>query len=45
MIASPSYNRVYLASCLRHYAQIGFPNAQPTSDTLETLDEMFEKRL
>jgi len=35
-----SPNRTYLASCLRHSAQIGFANAQPTSDTLGTLYEM-----
>ena len=38
MIASPSYNRAYLASCLRHYAQI-----QPhgwASDTFGPLAEI-----
>jgi hypothetical protein len=37
-----SYNREYLASCLRHSAQI-----QPydwTSDTLKTLDETAAKK-
>ncbi len=33
----PSHNRAYLASCLRHSAQIPL---RGTSDTLETLGEM-----
>jgi len=40
MIASPSYNRAYLASCLRHSAQIPLWG---TSDTLGTLAEIAMK--
>jgi hypothetical protein len=42
MIASLSYNRAYLASCLRHSAQIPL---RGTSDTLRTLGEIMEENM
>jgi len=37
IMAKISHNRAYLASCLRHYAQISL---RETSDTLGTLSGM-----